>query len=294
MYRIGIVGNGRVGSALGAALDAAGHPVIAASSRSADSLERIRRLFPPAQVLPPHEVAARAELVIIAVPDDALAGVVADLAARGAFRKGQVVAHTSGAHGTGVLAPAAAAGAVPIALHPAMTFTGTRNDAQRLAAGVVFGVTCPAGARPTAERLVADLGGSVEWVPEERRVLYHAALAHGANHLVILVNDALDQLREAGVRDPERLLDPLLHAALENTLRLGDAALTGPVSRGDAGTVAAHLAVLAAVAPGALPAYTALARRGADRAIAAGRLGPADAAPLLDLLSVARQPEPAS
>ena len=113
-----------------------------------------------------------------------------------------------------------------------------------------------------------------EWIPDERRALYHAALAHGANHLVTLVNEAMDRLRDAGVVHPERVLSPLLHAALDNTLAMGDAALTGPVSRGDAGTVAKHLDTLAEIAPDSVPTYLALARRTADRAIAAGRLTP--------------------
>jgi predicted short-subunit dehydrogenase-like oxidoreductase (DUF2520 family) len=188
-----------------------------------------------------------------------------------------------------VLAPAVVAGARPLALHPAMTFTGTEVDLERLAAGVSFGVTVPPDLRATATRLVADLGGAVEWVPEERRPLYHAALAHGANHLVTLVNEAMDRLRDAGVADPAKVLSPLLHAALDNTLRLGDAALTGPVSRGDAGTVAGHLAVLGASAPESVPAYLALARRTADRAIAAGRLRTTDAEPLLGVLAGSRE-----
>jgi predicted short-subunit dehydrogenase-like oxidoreductase (DUF2520 family) len=284
-FNVGIVGAGRVGAPLGAALAAAGHPVIAASGVSTASRRRIAELLPTAEVLPPDRVAARARLVILSVPDDALAGIVGGLVETGSFRPGQVVVHTSGAHGTGVLAPAAVAGARPLALHPAMTFTGTRVDLERLAAGVSFGVTAPPDLRRFATGLVKDLGGAVEWVPEERRALYHAALAHGANHLVTLVNEALDRLRDAGVTDPARVLSPLLHAALDNTLSLGDAALTGPVSRGDAGTVARHLAVLGAAAPESVPPYLALARRTADRAIAAGRLRPADAEPLLDVLA---------
>jgi predicted short-subunit dehydrogenase-like oxidoreductase (DUF2520 family) len=283
-FRIGIIGAGRVGAVLGAALAAAGHRVVAASGVSAASLARIEELLPGAAVRPADQVAAAASLVLVAVPDDALAGIVRGLAETGVLRPGQVVAHTSGAHGIGVLEPAVRAGALPLALHPAMTFTGTAADLERLAAGVPFGVTAPAEVRATATRLVADLGGSVEWIPEERRSLYHAALAHGANHLVTLVNEALDRLRDAGVAHPERVLDPLLHAALDNALRLRDAALTGPVSRGDAGTVAAHIAVLDATAPASVPPYLALARRTADRAIASGRLRPIDAGPLLDVL----------
>jgi predicted short-subunit dehydrogenase-like oxidoreductase (DUF2520 family) len=199
-------------------------------------------------------------------------------------RPGQIVAHTSGAHGVAVLAPAVARGAHPLALHPAMTFAGGPADLDRLRKGISFGLTAPADVRPAAEALVRDLGGTPEWIPEERRALYHAALAHGANHLVTLVNDALDRLREAGVAQPERVLDPLLHAALDNTLRLGDAALTGPVARGDAGTVRGHVAVLAETAPEAAPAYLALARRTAARALAAGRLSPAEADALLDVI----------
>jgi predicted short-subunit dehydrogenase-like oxidoreductase (DUF2520 family) len=167
--------------------------------------------------------------------------------------------------------------------------TGGLADLDRLRKGISFGLTAPDDVRPAAETLVRDLGGTPEWILEERRELYHAALAHGANHLVTLVNDAMDRLREAGVGQPDRLLDPLLHAALHNTLRLGDAALTGPVSRGDAGTVRRHVEVLTREAPEAAPAYRALARRTAARALAAGRLSPDEAATLLDVLDEDRE-----
>lgn len=278
---VGVIGAGRVGAVLGAALARSGHRVVAASGGSAAAKARIARLLPDAAHLPPNEVArAATDLLLIAVPDDSLAAVVGGLS----FRPGQVVAHTSGAHGLAVLAPATAQGARPLALHPAMTFAGTGDDLARLP-GVSYGVTAPPDLRPLAERLVADLGGTAEWVAEADRPLYHAALVHGANHLVTLVNEALDRLRDAGVVHPEKVLAPLLQASLDNALRLGDAALTGPVSRGDAGTVARHLDRLAAVAPDSVPSYVALARRTADRAIAAGRLRPADAERLLDVLS---------
>ena len=116
-------------------------------------------------------------------------------------------------------------------------------------------------------------------------MLYHAALAGGANHLSTLVNESVDQLRRCGVAEPERMLAPLLGAALDNALRSGDSALTGPVARGDAGTVAAHLAVLREVSPHAAGAYLAMARLTADRALAAGLLRPAAAEALLDVLA---------
>ena len=265
---VGIVGSGRVGSIMAAALADAGYRVTGVADRSR----------------PPSAAELASDLLLLAVPDDALAALVAALAEAGAFHEGQIVAHTSGAHGVAILEPAVALGARPLALHPAMTFAGSQADLDRLRKGISFGVTAPADVRPAAEALVRDLGGTPEWIPEERRGLYHAALAHGANHLVTLVNDAMDRLREAGVGQPERVLDPLLHAALDNTLRLGDAALTGPVSRGDAGTVRRHVEVLTEAAPDAAPAYLVLARRTAARALAAGRLGPDEAAALLDAL----------
>jgi predicted short-subunit dehydrogenase-like oxidoreductase (DUF2520 family) len=274
---VGVIGAGRVGSILGAALGAAGDRVSAVTATSHP--DRVGTLLPDADVLPAAEVArAATDLLLIAVPDDALERVVAELGTR---PPEQVVAHTSGAHGLAVLAPA---GGRPLALHPAMTFTGDPADLSRLP-GISYGVTAPDRLRPFATRLIADLGGTVEWIAEPDRPLYHAALSHGANHLVTLVNEAVDLLAEAGVRHPERLLAPLLRAALDNTLRLGDAALTGPVARGDAGTIARHLRVLAETAPGAVPAYRALARRTADRAIAAGDLSPAAAEQLLSALA---------
>jgi predicted short-subunit dehydrogenase-like oxidoreductase (DUF2520 family) len=273
---VGVVGAGRVGAVLGAALNAAGHHVVAAAAVSAASRERAARLLPEAEILPADDVARKAtDLLLLAVPDDALTGVVAGLAATKALRAGQIVAHTSGAHGLSVFG----AGVNGVALHPAMTFTGTGADLDRLP-GIAWGVTTPD--RAFATRLVADLGGVPEWIAEDARPVYHAALTHGANHLVTLVNEAADLLRAAGVDRPERVLSPLLHAALDNALRLGDAALTGPVSRGDAGTVGKHLDRMPS---DAIPAYLALARRTADRAIAAGRLRPQDAALLMDVLS---------
>ncbi|GAA1754129.1 Rossmann-like and DUF2520 domain-containing protein [Luedemannella helvata] len=281
---VGIIGAGRVGATLGAALIRAGHRVVSAAAVSVASRDRIRSYLPDAEIRPADTVADGVDLLLLAVPDDALAGLVAGLTEAGAIRPGLVVAHTSGAHGTAVLAPATAAGARPLALHPAMTFTGRAEDLDRLA-GISFGVTAPADVRPLATRLVADLGGVPEWIDEADRPLYHAALAHGANHLVTLVNEAMDRLRDAGVLHPERVLAPLLRAALDNTLSYGDAALTGPVARGDAGTLAGHLAVLRQTAPESVPAYVALARRTADRAIASGRLPAADAGDLLGVFA---------
>jgi predicted short-subunit dehydrogenase-like oxidoreductase (DUF2520 family) len=281
---VGVVGAGRVGPALGAALQLAGHRVVAASGVSDASRRRADALLPGVKLVTPPQVLAAADLVLLTVPDDALPELVAGLAATGAVRPGQIVVHTSGAHGVRVLEPATQAGALPLALHPAMTFTGTSVDLARLA-GCPFGVTAPAELRPVAEALVVEMGGEPEWVPEEVRALYHTALAHGANHLVTLVAQALELLRTAGVAEPGRLLGPLLGAALDNSLRSGDAALTGPVARGDAGTVRRHLAELGPASPDIGQAYRAMARATAQRAVRNGSLKEEAAAALLDVLN---------
>lgn len=281
---VGVVGTGRVGSVLGAALARAGHTVVAAAGVSRDSVRRAERLLPGVPLVPADEVVTRSELVLLAVPDDVLTGLVDGLAGAGRWQPGQLVVHTSGAHGVAVLEPAVRAGTLPLALHPAMTFTDRPEDLDRLT-GVSFGVTAPEPLRPVAEALVVEMGGEPVWIPEAARPLYHAALASGANHLVTLVAQSVDLLRGAGVEDPTAVLAPLLGAALDNALRCGDAALTGPVARGDAGTVAQHLRTLATHDPAAVPAYVALARLTADRALASGRLRPEQAEALLDVLS---------
>jgi predicted short-subunit dehydrogenase-like oxidoreductase (DUF2520 family) len=283
-WRVGVVGAGRVGAVLATALRRQGHTIVAAHGLSDASRARAAELLPGVPLAPVSKVVEQADLVLLAVPDDTLPGLVQGVARSTGFRAGQVVAHTSGRHGVAVLRPAAAAGAITMAVHPAMTFTGTALDLERLD-GARFGVTAAAQHVGLADELVAELGGVPVHVDEADRDLYHAALAHGANHLVTLVADALDLLARAGVEDPAGTLRPLLQAALDNALAHGGAALTGPVARGDAGTVAAHLRTIAAAAPDSVDLYGALARHTAARAVADGRLRSADAAGLLDALA---------
>ncbi|MGN6251189.1 MAG: Rossmann-like and DUF2520 domain-containing protein [Marmoricola sp.] len=286
MTRVGVVGAGRVGAVLAAALRAAGHDVVAVAGESSASRGRAAALLPGVPLRKPTDVARACDLLLLTVPDDMLANVVASLVGAGAIGPGQQVVHTSGRHGLAVLAPAAAAGAQVLAMHPAMTFTGTALDLGRLG-GCVVGVTAAAGERAVAQALVADLGATAMWVPEERRSLYHAGLAHGANHLVTLVAQAMDLLVASGAEDPAAVLRPLLGAALDNALTAGDAALTGPIVRGDLGTVRAHLEELRRTEPDTLASYVALARATADRAVVDGRLLPIRAAALLRLLDEA-------
>jgi predicted short-subunit dehydrogenase-like oxidoreductase (DUF2520 family) len=285
---VGVVSAGRVGSVLGAALSGAGHVVVGASAVSRSSLRRVADLLPDAPVLPPDDVVRRSDLVLLAVPDEVLPGLVRGLAATGAFRAGQIVVHTCGARGMDVLDPAVAAGVLPLALHPAMTFTGRAEDVARLATACVGVTVADVTGWSVAEALVLEMGAEPVRVPSEARPLYHAALAHGANHLATLVRDAVDALEHAGVIPAERLLGPLLEAALDNTLRHGDRALTGPVARGDLDTVRLHLQVLAESAPELLDSYLAQATRTADRAEAAGLLAPAIATQIRETLQEGR------
>ncbi|MFI1097843.1 Rossmann-like and DUF2520 domain-containing protein [Streptomyces sp. NPDC020917] len=281
---VGVVGAGRVGATLTAALALAGHRPAAASGVSDASRRRAEVLLPGVPLVEPAAVLENADLVLLTVPDDALPDLVSGLAETGAVRPGQLLVHTSGRYGTAVLDPALRAGALPLALHPVMTFTGSRVDVQRLN-GCTFGVTAPGELRMAAEALVIEMGGEPEWIEESARPLYHAGLAIGANHMVTLVAQSMDLLRAAGVQEPGRMLGPLLGAALDNALRSGDAALTGPVARGDAGTVSAHLEELRRHAPETVASYVAMARATADRALANGMLKAEYAEALLGALA---------
>ncbi len=273
---VGVIGAGRVGTVLAAKFRAAGHPITAVSGRSDAARLRVETMLPGVEIVEPSEVAARSDIVILSVPDDSLIRVAEELAASGVVSPGQVVMHTSGRHGLEALAALTRQGALPIAFHPAMTFTGTDVDLDRTC---VFGLTASEWVHGLAELLVAELGGTAMWVDEANRALYHAALAHGANHLVTLVSQSMDLLRSAGAADPAAVLRPLLSAALDNTLAYGDAALTGPVVRGDVTTIRAHVDAFAQsnIDDSTVDTYLELARATADRAEAAGRLSAADA-----------------
>jgi predicted short-subunit dehydrogenase-like oxidoreductase (DUF2520 family) len=278
--KVGIISAGRVGTALGVALERADHVVVACSAIAHASRQRAQRWLPDTPVLAPPDVAGCAELLLLAVPDSELAGLVSGLAATSAVRPQTIVAHTSGANGIGILAPLAPR-CIPLAIHPAMTFTGSDEDISRLP-DTCFGITAADEVGyAIAQSLVLEMGGEPFCVREDARVLYHAALAHAGNHIVAVLADALEALRAAlrgsellgqqCVADQpggiaERIVGPLARAALENTLQRGQAALTGPVARGDAAAVAEHLAALAQVDPELAQAYRVNALRTAQRA----------------------------
>ncbi|WP_067782147.1 Rossmann-like and DUF2520 domain-containing protein [Actinomyces vulturis] len=242
---VGVISAGRVGTVLASALRSVGHHIIGVHAVSEASKERADSMLPGVPILEPQEIIRRSELVILAIPDDQLPSLMSGLEQVGAWQMGQVVLHTSGRYGLDVLAPAARAGAITLALHPAMTFSGTSMDIPRLV-GCPMAVAGQGPMLPIAQALAVELGGEPYVIDDDKRPLYHAALSHGANHMVTLVSGAMKALALAGVDEPGTMLAPLLHAALDRALHEGQAALTGPISRGDVGTVRAHCQALAA------------------------------------------------
>ncbi|MEO4038178.1 DUF2520 domain-containing protein [Micrococcaceae bacterium Sec6.3] len=286
---VGVIGAGRVGAVLGAALRNAGHTVTGVHAVSEASRTRAEALLPDVPVLEVPEILRRSEMVLFAVPDDVLGELVAGLVAAGHVQASHLLVHTSGRYGVGVMGPVRAAGAIPLAIHPAMTFTGLSLDLARLR-DCVFGVTADPVVLPVAQALAVEMGGEPVVIKEADRAVYHAALSHGSNHLVTVTAQAAQLLRQIGMADTERLLRPLLSASLENALADGDDALTGPVARGDVETVRAHRDTLRELVAEGMPAdvldtWEALAAATARRAAARGALRDEAAARVLDVLA---------
>ncbi|AGL29079.1 hypothetical protein J113_25220 [Mycobacterium tuberculosis CAS/NITR204] len=277
--KVGIISAGRVGTALGVALQRADHVVVACSAISHASRRRAQRRLPDTPVLPPLDVAASAELLLLAVTDSELAGLVSGLAATSAVRPQTIVAHTSGANGIGILAPLAQQGCIPLAIHPAMTFTGSDEDISRLP-DTCFGITAADDVGyAIGQSLVLEMGGEPFCVREDARILYHAALAHASNHIVTVLADALEALRAAlsggellGQQTVDDQPGGIWSASSgrwqghDGRPARGQAALTGLVARGDAAAVADHLAALADVDAALAQAYRINALRTAQRA----------------------------
>jgi predicted short-subunit dehydrogenase-like oxidoreductase (DUF2520 family) len=221
---VGIIGAGRVGPVVGAALGGAGHAVVGITSGSDD--ERAEAVLPGVPVLDALEVVRRSELVVIAVPHDELPGLVAGLAELGAWQPGQLVLHTDPAYGTAVLAPATAAGAIPLAVHPAVTFTGTTMDLRQLSHAYAA-VTAPAPVLPIAQALAVELGCEPIVIAEDARPAYAEALATATDFSRSIVRQSTELLAQAGVPDPGRYLSALVHSSVDQAL--SDAAPRGTV-----------------------------------------------------------------
>lgn len=275
---------GRVGAVLGAALGAAGHRVVAASGLSEASRRRADVLLPGVPLLPVEDAVARAELVVVAVPDAELPGLVRGLTQVRAWQAGQIVVHTSARYGPSLLAPALDQHILPIALHPAMRFTGSPTDLARLP-DACFAVTCAAPLRPIGEALAIELGGDPVWVQEDARSRYAAAVSHAVDHLSVVVEQAAELLSVAQVPGGRRLLATLMLTALETTLRDNDDA-SRIAALSDPDALRADLDTLHEAAPDSRAVHLAMARAAAARAAAAGLLPAAMIDDLIDLLTL--------
>jgi predicted short-subunit dehydrogenase-like oxidoreductase (DUF2520 family) len=213
---VGIVGAGRVGPVLGAALGGAGHAIVGIATVSDAGRERADALLPGVPVLTVPEVIERAELVVLAVPDE-LEALVSGLAATGAWQPGQLVVHTAAEYGIGVLAPATAAGVIPLALHPAMAFTGTSLDLVRLRESW-FAVTAPTPVLPIGQALVVEMGAEPIVIDEADRPAYADAISAATEFSTAIVAQATRTLAAIGVERPGSVLGPLVRSAVENAL----------------------------------------------------------------------------
>ncbi|QIM19156.1 DUF2520 domain-containing protein [Leucobacter coleopterorum] len=223
---VGIVGAGRVGPVLARALAGAGHAITGISAISEASRERAESMLPGVPILEVAEVVRRSELVLIAIPGSELPGLVAGLAATGAWQPGQLAIHTAPEHGIGVFAPALAAGVIPLALHPAIVFTGTSLDLTRLSEATVA-VTAPAPVLPIGQALAVDMGAEPVIVSEQDRPAYADAMLAAAELSQAVVRQTTDALRSIGVDRPDRAVGGVIRAAMEEEL-LRAAADLGP------------------------------------------------------------------
>jgi predicted short-subunit dehydrogenase-like oxidoreductase (DUF2520 family) len=282
---IGFIGCGRVGSALAILLQQAGCEVVGVASRRQTSAEILaERLGCPA--LTGQEVARRAEALFLTTTDDAVAPVAAGLAAANSFHDGQIVAHLSGALTSEALAPAAAQGAIAISLHPIQSFASV-EQAIAILPGSYFSIEGDPRGHDFAREIVARLEGRSFLLDSGAKVLYHAACVAASNYFVSLLACSLDMLSEADIPEEMRLpaLLPLVEGTLNNIRSLGiPHALTGPIARGDAGTVSQHLAALQDL-PGQLRIYLSLGLKTVEVARAKGTIAPEQAEELRSLLA---------
>ncbi|MGN6691884.1 MAG: Rossmann-like and DUF2520 domain-containing protein [Sphingopyxis sp.] len=261
MFRqIGIIGSGRVAQALALGLAPHSDARVLLWGRSHDKTVAAAHRGGALAVSQLGNITHDCDLIAIAVSDDALTTVIADLAKTMPVAATAFVFHVSGGSGASVLDPLRSTEVLTAAIHPAMTFTGDPVGEVRRMADARFAVT---GSSPEAtgqaRHIVGLLRGIAVDVSEERRPLYHAALCHASNHLVTLMAGASHALARAGIDEPAALLAPLVRAALENSLERGFAALSGPILRGDDQTVYAHLDALQTWDADLLPAYRAMA-----------------------------------
>ena len=270
--KIAIVGAGRVATALAVRWLQAGHEISVAVHLQG-TRDRHDAFLPDTPLIPSEEAAGLAEVVVLGVPDASIAGVCASLSDGGALHAGQVVLHLSGAAGLEVLEAARSAGARRLAMHPLQTFPTVESAIARMK-GTPMAITAEDDETASlGARLARDVGGEPFRLDAKDRPLYHAAAVFASNYVATLAAEAESLLAAAGLEDPLRALMPLARASLENVAEFGpEAALTGPVVRGDAVTIRQNLQALATRSPDSVASYVALADLALHLAARSGRL----------------------
>jgi predicted short-subunit dehydrogenase-like oxidoreductase (DUF2520 family) len=281
--RIGIVGPGHAGLALGVAFSSAGWPVAAVAGRDPERRERFHRAVPTARpVGSARELVDAVDLVFLTVPDDAIADVAASFRLYG----GQAVVHTSGALPASVLAPARAAGTMAASFHPLVAFAELERSLSALH-GATIALEGDEPLLALLGQLATDLGAQPVRLPPGGKAAYHAAAVLSAGGFIGLLDAIAELARGAGLDERQALaiFGPLVRQSLGNAEELGiAAALTGPMLRGDAGTVHGHLDAMRRLAPGSVALYVAAARRELALAEARGDLAEVRADELRRLL----------
>ena len=214
---VGVIGAGRVGPVLAAALAGAGHAIVGIAAVTESNRDRARAMLPEVPILEIPDLVERSELVILAIPESEIETLVAGLAATGTWQAGQLVLHTAPGVGCSVLAPAVAAGVIPLAVHPAMVFTGTSLDLVRLRESYCA-VTAPTPVLPIGQALVVEMGGEPVIVAEADRATYAEAIATATSFSAEIVRQSTSLLEGLGIESPAGVLGPLLRSSVETAL----------------------------------------------------------------------------
>ncbi len=281
--KLGFIGAGKVATSLACALHGKGYPVVAIASRSFSSAQKLAVYIPCCQPYPDkQQVVERSDIIFITTPDDVIAQVTGELS----WRQGKSVVHCSGADSTTPLKKAISEGATAGVLHPLQTFAGI-EQAKNSLAGITFCIEADDPLLTMLKWMAVALGGRWIVINPEDRTLYHTSAVMVSNYLVTLVKLAIDLWADCGLsqEDAVRALTPLIKGTLNNieTLGLPDC-LTGPISRGDTGTLKKHLDVLGNSHGEFIPAYRELGLQTISIALAKGRIDAAKAAEIQSLL----------
>jgi predicted short-subunit dehydrogenase-like oxidoreductase (DUF2520 family) len=275
---ITIIGLGRTGTAIGYLLRQAGYAVVAVTSRSrASLLNRIGYTGGMAFTSDANaEAASLATCIFITTPDDTIASVCRDIAKKGGVSPGDKVIHMSGAGGLDLLEPACMAGAAVASIHPLQSFADIEGAIRNIPSST-FGITADEDLREWSVGLVRELGGVPVEVPEAIKPLYHAAACMASNYLTTLIHAVEEIYLSLGLSRDEaiRAFWPLVNGTLKNIETKGSVqALTGPISRGDAGTIEQHIHVLSETMPYYLPAYCVMGLLTVELAVKGNTLSP--------------------